>query len=69
MNHFRVPLSLSEARRHITMNLSILEMLKGNTDPGDISRLRQLWVAPYEDLIRDLEAPDSPAALKDPHDP
>jgi hypothetical protein len=69
MNHFRVPLSLSEARRHIKMNLSILEMLKGNTDPGDISRLRQLWVAPYEDLIRDLEAPDSPAAVKDPRDP
>ncbi len=45
-------LSLSEARRHLKMNLSILEMLKGNTEPGDLSRLRQLWVEPYEELIR-----------------
>jgi hypothetical protein len=48
-------LSLPEARRHLKMNLSILEMLKGNTEPNDLARLRQLWVAPYEEIVVDLE--------------
>ena len=48
-------LSLSEARRHLKMNLSILEMLKGNTEPGDLARLRKLWVSPYEERIEELE--------------
>jgi hypothetical protein len=48
-------LSLSDARRHLKMNLSILEMLKGNTEPGDIDRLRRLWVTPYEEAIQGLE--------------
>jgi hypothetical protein len=48
-------LSMTEARRHLKMNLSILEMLKGNTEPNDLARLRQIWVSPHEDLIRDLE--------------
>ena len=47
-------LSLADARRHLKMSLSILEMLKGNTEPGDLARLRQLWVVPYEDLISQL---------------
>jgi hypothetical protein len=46
---------MTEARRHLKMNLSILEMLKGNTEPNDLARLRQIWVSPHEDLIRDLE--------------
>ena len=49
-------LSLSEARRHLKMNLSILEMLKGNTEPHDLARLRQIWVAPYEERVQELEA-------------
>jgi len=56
-------LSLSEARRHLKMNLSILEMLKGNTEPGDLSRLRQLWVEPYEELIRQRSEEFKPGSL------
>ncbi len=48
-------LTLSEARRHLKMNLSILEMLKGNTEPGDLARLRKLWVSPFEERIEELE--------------
>ncbi len=48
-------LTLPEARRHLKMNLSILEMLKGNTEPGDLARLRKLWVSPYEERIDELE--------------
>jgi hypothetical protein len=47
-------LSLPEARRHLKMNLSILEMLKGNTEPNDLAKLRELWVVPYEELVQDL---------------
>lgn len=47
-------LTLSDARRHLKMNLSILEMLKGNTEPDDLARLRQLWVVPYEERIQEL---------------
>jgi hypothetical protein len=47
-------LSLPEARRHLKMNLSILEMLKGNTEPNDLAKLRELWVVPYEDLVHEL---------------
>ena len=36
MSQCRPPVSLSEARRHLKMNLSILEMLKGNTEPEDL---------------------------------
>ncbi len=49
-------LTLPEARRHLKMNLSILEMLKGNTEPRDLAMLRQLWVVPYEDAIEELES-------------
>ncbi len=54
MKHTAKGFSLDEARRHLKMNLSILEMLKGNTEPRDLARLRQLWVAPYEELIHQL---------------
>ena len=47
-------LSLPEARLHLKMNLSILEMLKGNTEPNDLAKLRELWVVPYEDLVHQL---------------
>jgi len=52
--NFKTP-SLPEARRHLRMNLSILEMLKGNTEPNDIAKIRQLWILPYEELIQELE--------------
>ncbi len=54
MKHTAKVFSLDEARRHLKMNLSILEMLKGNTEPRDLARLRQLWVVPYEELIHQL---------------
>lgn len=47
-------LSLPEARRHLKMNLSMLEMLKGNTDPEDLAVLRRLWIDPFEELITEL---------------
>jgi hypothetical protein len=58
-------LSLPEARRHLRMNLSILEMLKGNTEPGDLVKLRQLWILPYEEFIRDLETSRETSGTRD----
>ncbi|MGB2958232.1 MAG: hypothetical protein WBD30_05055 [Bacteroidota bacterium] len=47
---------LEEAKTQLKMNQSMLEMLKGNTPLEDLARLRDEWVAPLEDLVRELES-------------
>jgi hypothetical protein len=47
-------LTLEEAERQLTMNLSLIEMLKGNTDVEAIARFREIWVEPIQELIRVL---------------
>ena len=46
---------LKKAKVELRMNLSLLEMLKGNTELEDIANLRERWVEPLEELIRELE--------------
>lgn len=46
---------LKQAKIELKMNLSLLEMLKGNTELEDIANLREQWVEPLERLIQDLE--------------
>ena len=47
---------LEEAKTQLKMNQSMLEILKGNTPLEDLARLRDEWVAPLEDLVRELES-------------
>ena len=49
-------LTLAEAERQLKMNLSLIEMLKGNTDLETIARFRGMWVEPIQELIRGLKA-------------
>lgn len=49
-------LTLAEAERQLKMNLSLIEMLKGNTDLEAIARFREIWVEPIQELIRELKA-------------
>ena len=49
-------LTLDEAERQLKMNLSLIELLKGNTDLEAIARFREIWVEPIEELIRVLKA-------------
>jgi hypothetical protein len=49
------PEVLRQARIELKMNLSLLEMLKGNTSLSDIANLREEWVEPLKALVRDLE--------------
>lgn len=37
------------------MNLSLLDMLNGNTSLEDLANLRELWVEPRENLMKELE--------------
>jgi hypothetical protein len=46
---------LSEARITLNMNLSLLEMLKGNTPVEDIAKFRDEWAEPYERLVSELK--------------
>jgi hypothetical protein len=48
-------LVLSETKTQLKMNQSMLEMLKGNTPLEDLARLRDVWVTPLEELVRELE--------------
>ena len=56
MNQDIKQVTLAEAERQLKMNLSLVEMLKGNTDPDAIARLRKVWVEPIQELIRVLKA-------------
>ena len=49
-------LVLEEAKTQLKMNRSLLEMLKGNTPLEDLAKLRDEWVEPLEDLVRELES-------------
>jgi len=37
------------------MNLSLLEMRKGNTSIEDLANLKEEWVDPLRELIKELE--------------
>jgi hypothetical protein len=39
------------------MNLSLLEMLTGNTPLEDLANFREEWIEPLKDLVRKLEGP------------
>jgi hypothetical protein len=45
---------LKKAKIELRMNLSLLEMLKGNTELKDIANLRERWIEPLERLIQEL---------------
>jgi len=46
---------LAEARTQLRMNESMLEMLKGNTPLEELVSLRDVWVTPLEELVREME--------------
>ena len=46
---------LKQAKIELRMNLSLLEMLKGNTALEDLANLRERWVEPLEEFVRRLE--------------
>jgi hypothetical protein len=46
---------LKQARVELRMNLSLLEMLRGNTSLEDLATLREEWVEPLQELIRQLQ--------------
>lgn len=46
---------LKQAKIELRMNLSLLEMLKGNTPLEDLANLREKWVEPLQRLLRELE--------------
>jgi hypothetical protein len=47
---------LKQAKIELRMNLSLLEMLKGNTPLKDLANLRERWVEPLDCLIKRLES-------------
>ena len=47
---------LKQAKTELQMNLSLLEMLKGNTPLEDLANLRERWVEPLDCLIKRLES-------------
>jgi len=49
---------LKQARIELKMNLSLLEMLKGNTPLESLADLRDRWVEPLEVLIKELTKTD-----------
>jgi hypothetical protein len=49
---------LKQAKIELWMNLSLLEMLKGNTPLEDMANLREQWVEPFERIIEELRSPD-----------
>jgi hypothetical protein len=50
-------LTLEEAKNQLRMNLSLIEMLKGNTPIEIIAMFREKWVEPLEELIEELSEP------------
>ena len=46
---------LKQAKLELKMSLSLLEMLKGNTQLQDLAKFRQEWNEPLERLIKELE--------------
>jgi hypothetical protein len=38
------------------MNQSLLEMLKDSTPLEELARLRDVWVTPLEEIVRELES-------------
>jgi hypothetical protein len=44
-----------QAKIELRMNLSLLEMLKGNTNLEDLANLREQWIEPLEEIIRQLQ--------------
>ena len=45
---------LKQAKIELRMNLSLIEMLKGNTPLEDLANLREEWIEPLECLIEGL---------------
>ena len=39
---------------------SLLAMLKGNTEPEDIEKLKRIWLYPILERIADIQAPITP---------
>lgn len=48
--------TLAEAERQLTMNLSLIAMLKGNTPDEVIATFREQWVEPWEDVVVELKS-------------
>ena len=46
---------LKQAKIELRMNLSLLEMLKGNTSLEDLANLREQWVKPLERLVHEIQ--------------
>jgi len=46
---------LKQAKIELRMNLSLLEMLKGNTPLEDLANLREQWVKPLERLVHEIQ--------------
>jgi hypothetical protein len=46
---------LKQAKIELRMNLSLLEMLKGNTPLEDLANLRERWVEPLERLVHEIQ--------------
>ena len=44
-----------QAKIELKMNLSLLEMRKGNTSIEDLANLKEEWVDPLRELIKELE--------------
>jgi hypothetical protein len=47
---------LKQAKLELKMNLSLIEMLKGNTLLEDLANLREEWIEPLQELIHDIES-------------
>jgi hypothetical protein len=46
---------LKQAKLELKMNLSLIEMLKGNTPLEDLANLRKEWIEPLQGVIDELE--------------
>ena len=46
---------LKQAKIELRMNLSLLEMLKGNTSLDDLANFREDWIHPLEMLVQEIE--------------
>ena len=46
---------LEQAKIELRMNLSLIEMLKGNTPLEDLANLREEWIGPLRELVKELE--------------
>ena len=47
---------LKQAKSELKMNLSLIEMLKGNTPLEDLANLREAWVEPLIKVVSELES-------------